>query len=93
MSCAVLSDHHAKCVEVTIRPVDEVCAVTIEPKCAAVSLRQQLVRRGITCSFPMPTWERAKFEFHAKCPAGMSFAQLEELINSLTGVTYESLNR
>lgn len=84
MSCAVLSDCHSKCVEVAIRPFDGVCAVTLESKDAAVSLRQQLVRRGIRCTFPMPTWEHSKFEFHAKHPPGMSYPQLEELIHSLT---------
>lgn len=83
MSCVVFTDRQSKLADVTIRPIDDVSAITVEPKDAAVSLRQQLVRRGIACSFPMPTWERAQFEFHAKRPAGMSHAQLEELINSL----------
>jgi len=80
MSSAVLHAGHIQADGVAVRSYGETYGITVEGKEAAIALRQKLVRRGISCSFPVPTWERSTYEFRAKCPSGMSHAVLFELV-------------
>jgi hypothetical protein len=69
---------------VSLQSDGDCCVVTVDGKDDAVQLRQRLVRQGIVCTFPMPTWHRSKFTFRAKYPAGMGHAEFDQMVNDMS---------
>jgi len=61
-------------------PGADECCIVVDGKDQAISLRQELVRRRIACTFPAPTWQRAKYTFRAKSAA---LGDLKGLVKSL----------
>jgi hypothetical protein len=83
MALSALLERPAESCNVFVHPSGDLSAITLEGKDAAIRLRQQLVRRGIHCSFPAPTWQGANYQFYAKHPAGLSGEALEAIIHQL----------
>jgi hypothetical protein len=84
MSCAALADANAAMV--WLRPIVDGCEVKVDGKDEAVRLRQRLVRLGVHCTFPIPTWQGAQFVLHASYPPGTSYTEFERLVLGIDGV-------
>jgi len=69
---------------VSLQPSGDCCVVTVDGKDESVELRRRLVRRGIACTFPSPTWKRSTYTFCAKYPEGMSHDELAETVHDLS---------
>lgn len=83
MASLALIKNSAEPGNVSVHSSGDISAITLEGKDGAIRLRQQLVRRGIHCSFPAPTWQGANYQFYAKRPAGLSGEAIEAMIHQL----------
>jgi hypothetical protein len=85
MASSALIENSTESGTFSIHSTGDISGITLEGKDAAIGLRQWLVRRGIHCSFPAPTWQGANYQFFAKRPAGLSGEALEAMIRQHLG--------
>ena len=85
MSSAVSADAVPDAVNVWLRPTTGGCEVKVDGKDEAIQLRQRLVRFGVHCTFPIPTWKRSEYVLHVTYTDGIGCSEVERVIAGLDG--------